>query len=282
MTEYKAEDLVKMIKNKYSGDLYVVLEQVPDATGFPQGRWIDAAVFSLWPSVGLFRAAFEIKVSRTDFIHELQHPGKSQWCKESFHQFWFVAPQEVIKEGELPEGVGWMYPHGDKLCIKKHCTVNANPKLNDALLAAFMRAAGKAITGAGKQNAKDVLESSCEYKRALEYVKAVEIFYNRRKIYSDSGRINAADIIQALESATQNKQVKADLAHLQIITESFRDKVTSLFTLYALVAHKSILACDEMGNRVVETFDSERNALPILKEHEQEIQEFIRNLGNQK
>jgi hypothetical protein len=107
----KASDLVNLIRAKYETNSrgfnpYVILEQVPDGTGGYQNRWIDVAVFQMWPSKGLSRSAFEVKIDRADFIHELSHPEKHQWCKDCFHQFWIVAPKDIVQIEELPIGVG--------------------------------------------------------------------------------------------------------------------------------------------------------------------------------
>ncbi|MCJ7576485.1 MAG: hypothetical protein MUO80_07445, partial [Dehalococcoidia bacterium] len=132
-----AEDLVKLIRQRYplnradGYQKYVVMEQVPDGTGSYQGRWVDAVVFDLWPSKGLLRSAFEIKVSRSDFLRELANPVKYKWAVESFHEFWYVAPQDVIKSEELPANVGWLCPRAGKLAIKRRAVQNPNPKLDD-------------------------------------------------------------------------------------------------------------------------------------------------------
>jgi hypothetical protein len=144
-----AEYLVNLIRQRYpvyrddGFHRYVVLEQVPDGTGMYQGHWIDVAVFHMWPSSGLLRSAFEIKISRSDFLRELQYPNKYKWVQDSFHEFWYVAPQGVIKREELPANAGWLCPRANKLTVKRHAVKNENPKLDDLLLAGFMRAAAK-------------------------------------------------------------------------------------------------------------------------------------------
>ena len=138
-TDIKAEDLVKALRKRFEGPGYMVLEQVANSTGSSLNhRWIDAAVFSLWPSKNLTRAAFEIKVSRSDFIHELRNPQKHEWVMKYFHEFWFIAPKGVISIDELPGGAGLMQPRGDSLVIKKHCSRNYSPDLDPKILAAFM------------------------------------------------------------------------------------------------------------------------------------------------
>ena len=82
-SKYTAEQLVSLVRERFElkngvFNQCVVLEQVPDGTGAIQHRWIDVAVFQIWESKGLTRSAFEVKVSRSDFLHELQHSEKHQ------------------------------------------------------------------------------------------------------------------------------------------------------------------------------------------------------------
>lgn len=207
-----AEDLVKMIRQRYPLDRpdgyqkYVVLEQVPDGTGINHAHWIDVAVFDLWPSKGLLRSAFEIKVSRSDFIRELQNPNKHKWVLESFHEFWFVAPQDVIQVEELPLRAGWMCPRGNKLVVKRHAVKNDNPKLDSTLLAAFMRAAAKEISRIQLTVAKDILDNSEEYHLAKLFQEAVRNFLKIRGDLRFTNRATSVDeVTNWLEEATMDK-----------------------------------------------------------------------------
>lgn len=260
MNNYKAEDLVKLIKARYPMNRpdgyqsHVVLEQVPDGTGMHQGHWIDVAVFSLWASKGLTRHAFEIKVSRSDFIQELQNPLKHKWALECFHQFWFVAPLDVIQLEELPPNIGWMYPKGDKLAVKRHAVPNPSPKLDDVLLAAFMRAASKEIDKALKVTSKEVLESSEEYRRAKVYQDAIILFIKQRGNTSYLEPTTPEAVVKWLDNATMDKQLKQDRDHLLELTGHFQREILNLLNLFLVVANKSLLARDELGNYVVSTY----------------------------
>jgi len=260
MNDYKAEDLIKLIRERYPMNRaagyqsHVVLEQVADGTGMYQGRWIDAVVFSLWASKGLYRFAFEVKVSRSDFLHELSNPIKHKWCLECFHQFWFVAPQDVIQIEELPPNVGWMYPRGGKLAVKRHAVANPNPRLDDVLLAAFMRAASKGIDKANKITSKEVLESSEEYRRAKVYQDAIVQFINQRGNTSWLEPTNPEAVIEWLDDATMDKQLKQDRDHLLEVTGHFQREILNLLNLFLVVANKSLLARDELGKYVVATY----------------------------
>lgn len=86
----------------------VVLTEVP-APG-PSGRRIDAL------AIGLTRAragldGFEIKVSRSDWLHELDQARKADAWFGHTHRWWVVAPSTaIVHVEELPEGWGLMVP----------------------------------------------------------------------------------------------------------------------------------------------------------------------------
>jgi hypothetical protein len=285
MTEYTSAQLVKLVRNKYksppnSFERAVILEEVPNGTGGYQSRWIDVAVFEMWPSKGLSRSAFEIKVSRSDFVNELRQPEKHQWCKECFHYFWFVAPKDVIKEEELPTNAGWMYPAGERLCVKRHAVRNDTPRLDNKLLAAFMRAAGKGIDEAVKTITNDVLADSQEYKRARKYELAVERFLHSCKYHERhySPLKEADDIVKALESVTTDDQLREDREHLKYRLEIFETEITSLLNMFLLIASKSLIARDEMGAHIWKA-DNTEYLTKHVKNHKNEIKELLLKLG---
>ncbi len=271
MTEYKAGDLVKQIRARFITEHNglnpcVVLEQVPDGTGSHQGRWIDIAVFQMWASKGLSRSAFEVKVSRSDFLNELSHPEKHQWCLDCFHQFWIVAPKDIVQIEELPARVGWMYPRGDKLCVARHAVPNPTPKLDDVLLAAFMRAAYKGIEESRKVSERELLDNSQEYRHAQWYMKATMKFLESREhIYFIPK--SADDIRTALEEATMDKQLKQERENLLVISGRFQRDIASLLNLFLVIAHKSLIARDGMGKLIVKAYGGEdAEGLEALKE----------------
>ncbi len=291
---YTAQDLMLLIKDKYkspkgSFESTVVLEEVPNGTGGFQSRWIDAAVFEMWPSKGLSRSAFEIKVSRQDFLHELQRPEKHLWCQECFHFYWFVAPKDVIQSiEELPPGAGWMYPSGERLCIKKHATRNDSPRLDDKLLAAFMRAANKRITTIGDAAKKELNANNPELSKAKEYEKAAV------KFLTDSGRghyppwpKDAAGILKELYDAKMDEGIKADREHLEMIAQRFQNDIISLMNMFLVIANKGLMARNELGEHIVSAFGSITNeSVSILKKHTKdnckELQDIILKLSEGK
>jgi len=292
--EYKAEDLVNLIRFKYATEHNgynpcVVLEQVPDGTGFAHSHWIDVAVFQMWHSKGLSRSAFEIKISRSDVLNELSHPEKHQWCLDCFHQFWIVAPKQTIQIEELPARVGWMYPRGGKLCVARHAVPNPTPRLDDALLAGFMRAAYKGIQESHKNNERSILDNSREYQTAKWYMEATLKFLESRNVlYLIPNSAN--DVQEALEQATMDKQLKQERDNLLSISGRFQRDIASLLNLFLIIAHKSLVARDEMGKLIVKQYGGEdTEGLAILKEvaknskssnHQKQYAELIELLLN--
>lgn len=89
-------------------DGWLLLAEVRNGTGYSgqSERYVDAMAVHLWPSKKHRRIAYEIKVSRADFLKELDQPFKRQWAEEVAHEFWFVTTPGVTKIGEIPEGCG--------------------------------------------------------------------------------------------------------------------------------------------------------------------------------
>ncbi len=263
-----SEEIVGLLRKKYEDSRrFIVLEQVPDGTGFAQSRTIDAAVFSLWPSDGLTRAAFEIKVARSDFIRELQIPNKHKWCRECFHEFWFVAPKEVIQLDEIPGGVGWMCPRGDKLVVKKLCQRNPTPRLDDSLLAAFMRAAGKEIKRDTDKMRKEILKTDPTHLDALSYKTAVVAFLQSRGTQGHLFDATEDMVRELLEQATLDRQLVQDRDQLIEKLSQFQRRMQELFTIFALVANKSLLERNKFGEYIVTKYGGhDREALKSLRD----------------
>lgn len=88
---------------------YAFLRQVRSASGFsgwPPIRTADAVTLSLWPSHGFLLEAYEVKVSRSDWLRELADLEKSETWRRIADKWWIVAPVSMVKPDELPDGWG--------------------------------------------------------------------------------------------------------------------------------------------------------------------------------
>lgn len=115
-------ELTEKLDQYYKGKrgAWSLITQVRNGTGFSgQVRTADAMAMGLWPSTGLELVGFELKVSRSDWLHELKDPTKAEEMKQFCDRWYLVVPDEtIIKPGELPEGWGLMTATGRGRTIK--------------------------------------------------------------------------------------------------------------------------------------------------------------------
>ena len=267
-----SEEIVGLLRKKYSGGEYVVMEQVLNPIeNASRNRWIDVAIFSTWSTHGITRSAFEIKVSRSDFIRELQNPDKFQWCMENFHEFWFVGTKDVITKDEVPEGVGWMCPVGERLYIKKHCRRNVSPRLDEGMLAAFMRCAKINMRATEDRVRGEVLKTEPTHLDALLYRKAVMSFLQSRGVQGYLFDATEETIRGALEKATLDKQLVQDRDHLLIKLGEFQGRIADLFNLFAVIAHKALLERSELGQYIISRYGGyDEESLQAIRERKKD------------
>jgi hypothetical protein len=103
----QSAQIVHMLLERYpSADGWACFAELADATGYQKQRTADFVAISTWPSKGYRAIGFEIKVSRGDFLRELQRPEKRRHLEEVCAECWFVAPAGLLKVEEIPEGWG--------------------------------------------------------------------------------------------------------------------------------------------------------------------------------
>lgn len=107
------EDAIQSLRRRYERHGAIVLREVASFQGFlpeheKRRRRIDAVVIELRPSREYLRRAFEIKLSRNDFLRDVRNPDKWQWIVERFHEFWYIAPAGVVDLKRLPDCAGWL------------------------------------------------------------------------------------------------------------------------------------------------------------------------------
>lgn len=262
--KYKSAELVEMLRGRFD-DLqrYALFEQVANGTGYNARSWVDAVVLYLWPSDGLLRCAFEVKVSRQDFLAELKNPKKNEWAREACHEFWFVAPKDVIKEQELPEGVGWMRPHGDKLVIVRHAK-RSNAKLSEGFLASIARSVQKVVKADEKKIRKKVLSEDKDYNEALKFKSDVEAFVRSRgKRTYDMCMDGGVEKVLAEIAAGDKATVEA--SHIMDVLGSFQNNMAEIFEGFVPLAYMSMVETDKLGEFIVSRYGSDGEAPTIAE-----------------
>lgn len=78
---------------------------------------IDLWVLNCYPSKKFERIAFEVKISRGDFIHEINTPDKRQAALKLSNYYYFATPKGLVKPEEIPPECGLVEidPDSDKL-----------------------------------------------------------------------------------------------------------------------------------------------------------------------
>lgn len=142
MTE---RELFKLLESRYSASDWVLVPQVPNGTGRYKDRTADAVAMSLWPSRGLEVHGFEMKVSRADWLKELNgHGGKAEAVAQYCDRWWIVADKDVVKPDELPKAWGMLVVRGSQLAVKVQAPIKEGTKAIDrAFLSGMMRACEK-------------------------------------------------------------------------------------------------------------------------------------------
>lgn len=101
-------------------------------------RRADFIALRLWGGVSRAPLGFEVKVSRADFLKELDTPEKRQPLEECCSACYFVAPSGIFRVDELPEGWGWLQLTSAGLVRKKEARHLAK-RPDPGLLATLMK-----------------------------------------------------------------------------------------------------------------------------------------------
>lgn len=106
----KAEDFLKFISHRHAGPSWAVFHEFRCGTGYGGGNQsrIDSLVLGMWPSKGLVRIAYEVKVSRSDFLREAKKPVKQVPALRVSNLFYYLTPPGIVKVDEVPPWAGLM------------------------------------------------------------------------------------------------------------------------------------------------------------------------------
>ncbi len=109
-----ASEVLRCLGFEYPSPEWAFFGELRLGTGWSYGNTdglkieqrLDAFAMNTWPSKGFHRIAFEIKVSRADFRHEIARPDKRACALTLANYFYFATPQGLVKPEEIPEECG--------------------------------------------------------------------------------------------------------------------------------------------------------------------------------
>lgn len=120
-----------------------VLIPEPQAPGTQ--RRCDLVRISMWLSRGTGIDAHEIKVTRSDWLRELDDPAKAEAWWPYCTRWWLVTPPGLVHDGELPAGWGLMeLPKSGRRFKVRVQAAAKDPTITTALLVELLRRADNA------------------------------------------------------------------------------------------------------------------------------------------
>jgi len=143
MTEHTETTITQLLRSKYSGRNWAFVSQVPNGTGMNKSRTCDGMAMGLWPSKGLHLHGFEIKVSRGDWLAEIQDPEKAVAFSRYCHFWWIVVPSGIIKPVEVAADWGVQEVTKAGLRVKKAATLRSPELIGVDFLAGLFRACSR-------------------------------------------------------------------------------------------------------------------------------------------
>lgn len=259
--QWTAERVIELLQQRYDdSNRYAFFTQVASGTGRQAFSWVDAMVVHLWPSDGLTRAAFEVKVSRADFTSELGKPGKNEWARKCCHEFWYVTAPGVVKtESEIPEGCGWLLAQKSRVICKIAAQRKADVVFNESLFASLCRGLQNKHQSDANRARKDILDNSLEVQRLRIAGAAVTAFMHKRGVQywtlpSVGGKAPdtvVEELTAQMCDASMDAQAVEERRHVLSALESFQERIRDLFEIFAVIAHVGLLERDELGERIV-------------------------------
>ena len=117
---------------------HTLYDQVPNPLDRVE-QTIDAWAMDLWPSHNFKKIAYEAKVSRADFFHELERPQKREAAMLLSNRFYFVVPAALVSVQEVPDDCGLIYVYDTQCRTMRESPRRAGPEPTWAFISSVLR-----------------------------------------------------------------------------------------------------------------------------------------------
>jgi hypothetical protein len=99
-----AAEILSLLKIAHRPPEWVGIPELRCGTGWGKRseQRIDYWTINCYPSHGLKRIAYEIKVDRRDYLHEIEDPLKRRGALLISNQFYFATPPSLLDPKEIP------------------------------------------------------------------------------------------------------------------------------------------------------------------------------------
>jgi hypothetical protein len=103
-----ARAIIEQLRLLHSKDenQWAVFAELRAGTGYDNQQRIDLFAMNLYPSNNFRSIAYEVKISRADFVNEIKKPKKRKFAESVAHECYFAVPHAMITSDEVPEGWG--------------------------------------------------------------------------------------------------------------------------------------------------------------------------------
>jgi len=127
-----SQEILLALRQRHAGRQWAFFPELRTGTGYdsysrrdaePHEQRIDAFVINCWPSKGNTAVAYEVKVSRGDFLRELASPEKRRFAEQVSSHCYFAVPFGTIKSAEIPDPWGCITVHDGVARIIKQAVV---------------------------------------------------------------------------------------------------------------------------------------------------------------
>lgn len=153
MADLTADDVIEALTRRYSTTKgWVHVTEVCQSTGrvlhlddewLSANRRIDFFALNTWPSNHYERVACEVKVSRSDFLRELDEPTKRRGAELLSHRFYFATPSGMVRPEEIPSGCGLIEVNGAGTHIRKQAPKREPYDMPVGFVASLLRVASE-------------------------------------------------------------------------------------------------------------------------------------------
>lgn len=136
----KTGEVLAALRARYTAPEWALFTEVGDSTGANVRRHADAVAMNLWPSRGMELHGFEVKVSRADWMREINNPAKSGPVQKFCDRWWVVVGDlNIVAPGELPPTWGLMSLDAGKLKVRTEAPKLEAEPVNRMFVAAILR-----------------------------------------------------------------------------------------------------------------------------------------------
>lgn len=117
----KTQEVLDALSAMHTPDKWAFFEELRIGTGYGKDneQRMDAWAIHYFPSKQNLVRCYEIKVSRSDFFHEIQKPIKRRAGMRLSNEFWFVTPKNLLMLHEVPPECGLLeVQNNGKISVK--------------------------------------------------------------------------------------------------------------------------------------------------------------------